>query len=76
MLYPAKYGAYTELYCGLSNELTTADNGIYIAPWGRKSTVCASILEEMKADQEETKERVPVAKAFGDYCNEATKAYA
>jgi retinol dehydrogenase 12 len=30
-LYPAVYGAYTELYCGFSHELTTSDNGRYVS---------------------------------------------
>lgn len=35
LLYPAKMGAYTELWAGLSTELTTAQNGSYVIPWGR-----------------------------------------
>ncbi|KAI9738275.1 MAG: hypothetical protein M1834_008773 [Cirrosporium novae-zelandiae] len=36
-LHPTIYGAYTELWSGLSPELTTGHNGRYIAPWGRLS---------------------------------------
>lgn len=36
ILWPAKYGGYTELWAGLSQELTLADNGAYVIPWGRK----------------------------------------
>jgi NAD(P)-dependent dehydrogenase (short-subunit alcohol dehydrogenase family) len=35
LLYPAKMGAYTELWAGLSPELTMAQNGCYVIPWGR-----------------------------------------
>ncbi|KAJ5682043.1 steroid dehydrogenase [Penicillium maclennaniae] len=35
LLYPAKMGAYSELWAGLSNELTLSDGGKYILPWGR-----------------------------------------
>ena len=35
LLYDAKMGAYTELWAGLSPDLTAADNGRYIIPWGR-----------------------------------------
>ncbi len=38
MLYPAIYGAYTELYCGWSEDIT-ADKGMtYVMPWGRDGT--------------------------------------
>lgn len=35
VLYPAKYGAYTELYAGLSPDVNQDTNGMYIMPWGR-----------------------------------------
>ena len=35
MLYKTIFGAYTELYAGLSEDITAADNGGYIIPWGR-----------------------------------------
>jgi hypothetical protein len=35
LLYEAKFGAYTELYAGLSSEITLEKNGAYIIPWGR-----------------------------------------
>lgn len=35
LLYPARMGAYTELWAGLSSELTLSDGGRYILPWGR-----------------------------------------
>ena len=34
-LHPAKYGAYTELWAGVSPTITTEDNGGYVIPWGR-----------------------------------------
>ena len=30
----AKFGAYTELYAGLSPEITLEKNGSYVIPWG------------------------------------------
>lgn len=75
ILYPAKYGAYTELYCGLSDQLTTADNGSFIAPWGRKSSVRADILAQMHGVQGQTDGKVSVAKSFSEYCNSATREY-
>jgi NAD(P)-dependent dehydrogenase (short-subunit alcohol dehydrogenase family) len=35
LLYPAERGACTELWAGLSEELTMETNGSYIIPWGR-----------------------------------------
>jgi NAD(P)-dependent dehydrogenase (short-subunit alcohol dehydrogenase family) len=35
LLYHAKMGAYTELWAGLSSELTIGMNGGYVIPWGK-----------------------------------------
>ena len=35
LLHKAKLGAYTELWAGLSPELTMESNGAYVIPWGR-----------------------------------------
>ncbi|TVY69598.1 putative oxidoreductase [Fusarium oxysporum f. sp. cubense] len=35
MLYPPIYGAYTELFAGLSPEVTIEKTGSWIIPWGR-----------------------------------------
>ena len=35
ILHEAKFGAYTELYAGLSPDITLEKNGAYIIPWGR-----------------------------------------
>ncbi|KAM5528434.1 putative short-chain dehydrogenase [Fusarium oxysporum f. sp. phaseoli] len=35
MLYPPIYGAYTELFAGLSPEVTKEKTGSWIIPWGR-----------------------------------------
>jgi retinol dehydrogenase-12 len=35
IMYPASFGAYTELYSGFSEDVTTEKNGCYIGPWGR-----------------------------------------
>lgn len=72
ILYPAVYGAYTELYCGLAEEVTTADNGTYVAPWGRKSSVRADIV----ANLNEAFEGEPGTLAkFTDYCHRETREF-
>ncbi|KAJ5768884.1 short-chain dehydrogenase [Penicillium odoratum] len=35
ILYPAINGAYTELYAGLSADITEEQNASFVAPWGR-----------------------------------------
>ena len=35
ILYHPKFGAYTELFAGLSGEITEKHQGAYIIPWGR-----------------------------------------
>lgn len=35
LLHESKFGAYTELYAGLSSEITLEQNGAYVIPWGR-----------------------------------------
>ena len=49
-LHRARFGAYTELYCGFSPDLTLADQGAFIAPWGRKWTVRADVEEAKNGD--------------------------
>ncbi|KAF2442378.1 NAD(P)-binding protein [Karstenula rhodostoma CBS 690.94] len=38
ILYPTKFGAYTELFAGWSPEITKAMNGCYVVPWGQIGT--------------------------------------
>lgn len=38
LLYPPKFGGYTELYAGLSPEITEKQQGGLIIPWGRVQT--------------------------------------
>jgi NAD(P)-dependent dehydrogenase (short-subunit alcohol dehydrogenase family) len=35
ILYPQIFGAYTELYAGLSGDITQKHQGAYVIPWGR-----------------------------------------
>ena len=48
LLYPAVFGAYTELYSGLSGDLTMQDQGIFVIPWGRKGITKSSVSVECK----------------------------
>ena len=52
LLWDAKYGAYTELYAGLSPEITVEDNGGYIIPWGRKHpNLRQDLLDALKSQE-------------------------
>jgi retinol dehydrogenase 12 len=50
LLHTPIHGAYTELYAGLSPELTIEkDQGVFIWPWGRRGSVRGDIVVECKA---------------------------
>ena len=72
LLYPSIYGSYTELYCGLSPDLTTVDNGTYIAPWGRKSHNRSDVLQSLKSESDGGS---GTSEKFMNYVREETKAY-
>ncbi|KIW10523.1 hypothetical protein PV08_11487 [Exophiala spinifera] len=69
MLYPPVYGAYTELYAGLSQDLTIKDQGAYIVPWGRRVSVRKDLEDEV------AKEDGQAAKLF-EWCDRVTREYA
>ncbi|KAH8799334.1 hypothetical protein F5884DRAFT_686724 [Xylogone sp. PMI_703] len=50
--YPAVFGAYTELWSGLSPDLTTQHNGSYIGPWGRVMRVKKDRAESLESISE------------------------
>lgn len=70
MLKPAVYGAYTEIYSGLSPDLTLEeDQGGYVIPWGRKGTVRPDQVAEVKKG-----EQGQAAKLY-EWCERVTKEY-
>lgn len=53
LLHSAKQGAYTELWAGLSPELTIAMNGAYVIPWGRvHPSPRKDLLDALKSREE------------------------
>lgn len=53
LLYNAKFGAYTELYAGLSDELAKETGGCYVLPWGRVQTAPREdLVDAMKSKEE------------------------
>jgi len=69
ILYPVVFGAYTELYAGLSQDLSLdRDQAIYIVPWGRK----ARARPDVETERGEGKNS---AKLY-EWCETVTKEYA
>ncbi|KAK6429456.1 hypothetical protein LTR95_014393, partial [Oleoguttula sp. CCFEE 5521] len=73
LLYHAKYGAYTELWAGLSENLTLQDNGCYVVPWGRlhpapRADTAGPVQDLLEND-------FGVAADFREFCETATVKY-
>ncbi|KAF2757409.1 NAD(P)-binding protein [Pseudovirgaria hyperparasitica] len=49
---PAVFGAYTELFCGFSPDVTSPENGGYYIPWGRKSELPAHLKKSLQATED------------------------
>ncbi|KAI1384747.1 short-chain dehydrogenase [Hypoxylon trugodes] len=50
--YPAVYGAYTELFAGISDEVTLEKSGDWIVPWGRFSDIRKDLFQGSKPQSE------------------------
>lgn len=73
LLYDAIYGAYTMLWCGLSDNVKLEDGGRYAIPWGRWHTdPRKDILESLKTKEEGG---TGVANEFWHWCEQETKHY-
>lgn len=74
IMYEARFGAYTELWCGLSEELNREqDGGGYVVPWGRRhEKPREDILTCLKTREEGGN---GVSKEFGEWCEEMVRDY-
>ena len=73
LLYPAKMGAYTELWAGLSGDLDIRDGGKCVLPWGR---VHPSPKPELLAALTTREDEGPgVAALFLEYCEKQTASF-
>ncbi|KAF1975335.1 NAD(P)-binding protein [Bimuria novae-zelandiae CBS 107.79] len=72
ILYPAKFGAYTELFAGWSPEITKEKNGCYVLPWGQIGTYNSG-LEKAIAKKEEGGEGK--AEKLWEVCWEVCRPY-
>lgn len=72
--YETKFGAYTELWCGLSEDIKCEDGGRYAVPWGRwHPSPKEDILKSLKTEEEDG---TGIAAEFWQWCEEQTKEYA
>nr|OQO30074.1 hypothetical protein B0A51_02636 [Rachicladosporium sp. CCFEE 5018] len=73
LLWHAKYGAYTELWAGVSDTLTLKNNGSYVVPWGRLHPAPRA---DMAAPVNDLLEKGSgVAADYRDFCETATAKY-
>jgi hypothetical protein len=73
LLHNAKMGAYTELWAGLSPELTMENGGAYVLPWGRlHPSPREDLLDALKAKEDGG---TGVAHEFWKWCVDQIAAY-
>ncbi|KAF4439934.1 hypothetical protein F53441_12435 [Fusarium austroafricanum] len=69
LLYHARFGAYTNLWAGISPDLKIEDGGRFIWPFGRfHPNPRADLLENLKSKE---KGGTGTAAEFAEYCNKA-----
>ncbi|KAI5922171.1 hypothetical protein F4810DRAFT_298490 [Camillea tinctor] len=73
MTYPPVNGAYTELFAGLSDEVTMEKTGCWIVPWGRFSDIRPQLLLGSKPESEGG---TGIAQKFWEWSEEQTKPFA
>ncbi|KAL7783860.1 hypothetical protein V8C37DRAFT_396703 [Trichoderma ceciliae] len=73
LLHEPIYGAYTELFAGLSPDVKPEHSGRYIIPWGRFGSTRADIDEALTPQEGEETSK---AAKFFEYCENQTKSHA
>ncbi|PNP42054.1 hypothetical protein THARTR1_11201 [Trichoderma harzianum] len=72
MVYPPINGAYTELFAGLSPEVTLERSGAWIQPWGRFSSQRPDLVEGSKSEDEGG---TGIAERFWDWSEEQVNPF-
>ena len=73
LLYKARFGAYTELWAGLSPDLTVEKNGSYVIPWGRVHlSPRKDLLDALKSVEDGGTGR---AREFWEWCEKRTAGF-
>lgn len=70
--YHPVYGAYTELYGGLSPEITPKDTGAWLMPWGQIGTLRSDIAEAGKSKDESGS---GISNEFWEWSEEQVREY-
>lgn len=71
-VYPPINGAYTELFAGLSDEVTLEKSGGWIVPWGRFSDIRSDLLQGSKPESEGGS---GIAEKWWEWTEEQVKPY-
>lgn len=72
LLYEPIFGAYTEIYAGLSPEITASQNGAFVAPWGWVKGLRKDLELAQKPEAEGGS---GIASKFWQWTEEQVKAY-
>lgn len=73
LLHPPKFGAYTGLWAGLSQDVMMEDTGRYVIPWGRwHPKLRQDILDSMKS---RSQGGTGLAEEFWKWCDDQTRVY-
>lgn len=72
-MYPPLYGAYTNLWTGLSESITIDDGGRYAVPWGKWHPGMKEDL--LLASRSESEGGTGQAEEFWKWCEEVTKDF-
>lgn len=76
MLHDTIYGAYTELFAGLSPDVTLENNGSYIIPWGRvRSDEATPRPDIVKAMTPESEGGLGYGEKFWTWCETEWKKF-
>ncbi|KZL77191.1 short-chain dehydrogenase [Colletotrichum tofieldiae] len=76
LLHDTKFGGYTELYAGLSPEISLKNNGAYIIPWGRiRTDEDCPRKDIVNAIKSEADGGLGYAAKFWDWCEEQCKPF-
>lgn len=74
LLHEPKFGGYTELYAGLSPDITLANNGAYVIPWGRlRSDEACPRKDIIKAMASEVEGGLGYSEKLWEYCESKWK---
>ncbi|KAK3173717.1 hypothetical protein OEA41_007049 [Lepraria neglecta] len=72
VLFPPIYGAYTEIYSGLSPTITMKDTGKWVVPWGRLYPIRQDLPDAIKPETEGGNGH---AKKFWEWSEEQVRGY-